>query len=165
MEGLDPSLFEKVSVIEGSLSPLLEEGSRAIAVAVSTDDYGNILNPDLYPEIGIAQTITYVEDAWFIDSRTGEKSTENTPAEFLEYHVAQSHDAEYTVCALIDVPYSMSYRFSGSGFDYVLPVSVLEADSGLDAVPLLYLFDTPDAQTEKEAEALFKVLPATTPLP
>ena len=158
VEGLDPSLFEKVSVIEGSLSPLLEEGSRAVAVAVSTDDYGNVQNPDLYPEIGSVQTITYVEDAYYIDSRTGEKSTEDTPEEFLEYHVARSHDAEYTVCALIDVPYSMSYRFSGSGFDYVLPVSVLEADSGLDAVPLLYLFDTPDAQTEKEAEALLQGL-------
>ena len=109
VEGLDPSLFEKVSVIEGSLSPLLKEGSRAVAVAVSTDDYGNVLHPELYPEIGSVQTITYVDDAWYIDSRTGEKSTEDTPEEFLEYHVQR------TRCSSSSLPVRYARRADRKG--------------------------------------------------
>lgn len=78
---MDESLFEKLTFVEGDLEPLFQKDSNAIAMAVYTDDYGNVSMSDYYPSIGSTQTITYVEDAYYIDSRTGEKSNETTPQE------------------------------------------------------------------------------------
>ena len=35
-----------------------------------------------------------------------------------------ARDVEYTVCALVELPNSMSYRYSGIGYDVVLSVDV-----------------------------------------
>ena len=153
IEGLDESLFEKLTVVEGDLAPLFREDSNAIAMAVYADDYGNVETPEYYPEIGTTQTITYVEDAYYIDSRTGEKcDTNTTPLEFLEYYIASSHDVEYTICAYVTVPHSMSYRYGILGYRFVLPVGRLAEDSRQKPVPMFYLFDTPDAAAEEAAE-------------
>ena len=160
IEGLDESLFEKVTVVEGDLAPLFREDSNAIAMVVDTDDYGNVEHPEYYPEIGTTQTITYVEDSYYIDSRTGEKCDENTPQEFLEYFIAQSHDVEYTICAYVTVPYSMSYRYGNLGYSFVLPAGRLAEDSRQEPVPMFYLFDTPDAAAEEAAERYLAELTA-----
>lgn len=160
IEGLDESLFEKLALVEGDLAPLFQEESNAIAMVIDTDDYGNVETPEYYPEIGSTQTITYVEDAYYIDSRTGEKCDENTPQEFLEYFIAQSHDVEYTVCAYVTVPHSMSYRYGTLGYGYVLPVARLAEDSRQEPVPMFWLFDTPDAAAEEAAERYLAELTA-----
>ena len=153
IEGLDESLFEKLTVVEGDLAPLFRQDSNAIAVAVYADDYGNVETPEYYPEIGATQTITYVEDAYYIDKRTGEKCDENTPQEFQEYFIAQSHDVEYTICAYVMVPHSMSYRYGLLGYRFVLPEGRLAEDSRQKPVPMFYLFDTADAAAEDAAES------------
>lgn len=160
IEGLDESLFEKVTVVEGDLAPLFREDSNAIAMVVDTDDYGNVEHPEYYPEIGTTQTITYVEDSYYIDSRTGEKSDEDTPQEFLEYFIAQSHDVEYTICAYVTVPHSMSYRYGSLGYSFILPAGSLAEDSRQEPVPMFYLFDTPDAAAEEAAERYLAELTA-----
>ena len=160
IEGLDESLFEKLTLIEGDLTPLFHEDSNAIAMAVYTDDYGNVSTPDYYPSVGSTQTITYVEDAYYIDSRTGEKCNETTPQEYLEYYIAESHDVDYTICAYVTVPHSMSYRYGTFGYRYVLPVARLAEDSRQEPVPLFYLFDTPDAASEETAERYLAELTA-----
>ena len=50
---------------------MFQEDSKAIAVVVLTDDYGNVSNLDFYPPVGSIQTITYIDDGHDIDSRTG----------------------------------------------------------------------------------------------
>lgn len=160
IEGLDESLFEKLTVVEGDLAPLFQEGSNAIAMTVYTDDYGNVTNLDQYPEIGTTQTITYVEDSYYIDKRTGEKCNENTPPEFWEYFIAQSYDVDYTICAYVTVPHSMSYRYGNLGYRFVLPVIRLAEDSLHPPIPMFYLFDTTDAATEEAAEHYLAALTA-----
>ena len=160
IEGLDSSLFDKVTVIDGDLSPVFQENSHAIAIAVDTDDYGNPIHTDAYPALGETLSITYVQDAYYIDSRTGEKCSEDTPEEYLRYQIDRSHDVNYTVCAYVSVPYSMSYRYSIFGYSLVLPVKALEQDSGQKVVPLFYLFDTPDASAEADAEEFLADLTA-----
>lgn len=153
IEGLDETLFEKLTVIEGDLAPLSDKAKNAIALDVYTDDYGNVTNQDFYPAVGDSLTVTYVEDAWYIDSRTGEKCNEDTPEEYLEYYIASSHDVDYTICAYVTIPYPMSYRYNlPFGYCTVLPEKTLREDSGQEAIPLFYLFDTPDAEAEAEAE-------------
>lgn len=153
LEGLDESLFDKLTVIEGDIAPLYDTEEHAIALAANTDDYGALAHPEYYPAIGDKLTVTYVEEAYFIDSRTGEKSDENTPEEYLEYHIAKGHDVDYTVCAYVDVPYSMSCRYTNNGYSAVLPVQTMQKDSGQEVIPLLWVFDTPDAEAEAAAES------------
>ena len=50
IEALDNSLFEKLQVFDGDISPMLEPNNNAIAIAVSLDDYGNLPNPEYYPK-------------------------------------------------------------------------------------------------------------------
>lgn len=160
IEGLDESLFEKLTVVEGDLAPLFQEDSNAIAMAVYTDDYGKVSISEQYPRIGSTQTISYVEAGYYIDSRTGKQCEKSTPQEFLQYYVAKSRDVNYTVCAYVTIPYSMSYRYGTFGHRFLLPVTTLARDSQQKPVPLFWLFDTPDAAAEDAAESYLAELTA-----
>lgn len=152
IEGLDDSLFEKITVVEGDLAPLFDENTHSIAIKVDIDDYGNIYNADYLPKIGETIPVTYVDDVTVIDSRTGAPADDNTPAEYCQIKETKSHDVNYTVCAFVKVPYSMSYRYNLMGHYAILPADILQRDSGREVVPLFYLFDTPDAAAEQAAE-------------
>lgn len=160
IEGLDEALFDKLTVIEGNLSALSDKDTNAIAVVVDTDDYGNVGELDFYPPLGSVQTITYIEETYYIDSRTGDVADENTPEEYLQLQIPASHDVNYTVCAYVTVPYSMSFRYYTAGYSFVLPVEVLKADSRQETSPMFYLFDTADAAAEASAEQLLAELTA-----
>ena len=152
-EGLDESLIEKLQVIEGSLEAFSDPDSHAIAAAVMTDDYGKIINREECPDIGDTLTVIYAEDAYMVDSRTGEKADETTPEEFMEYYMEGKKEINYTVCALVNVPYSMSFRYAiAGGITAILPAERMKKDSGQEIKPVFYLFDTPDAQAEADAE-------------
>ena len=152
MEGLDDSLFDKLTVVEGDISPMFQKDANAIAVVVHTDDYGNVGNLDFYPPVGSTQTITYIDEGYYIDSRTGNLCDENTPAEYVQLQLSSSHDVDYTVCAYVIVPYSMSSRHYSTGYSFVLPIEKLNHDSEHESIPMFYLFDTPDDISEASAE-------------
>lgn len=158
MEGLDESLFDKLTVVEGNIFPLFQEGTNAIAVVVTTDDYGNVSNLDFYPPVGSVQTITYIDEGYYIDSRTGNLCDENTPAEYVQLQLSASHDVDYTVCAYVTVTYSMSSRHYSPGYSFVLPIEKLNHDSQHESIPMFYLFDTPDAASEEDAESYLAAL-------
>lgn len=153
LEGLNESLFEKVTVVEGSLEPLFSPDSHAIAILAGVDDYGNLEEEETYPAIGDVLSVTYIDEYRYIDSRTGEPADDTTPEEYVEERVEASHFVDYTVCALVTIPYSMSFRFaSASGYDAVVTKDALSADSGMEIHAMFYLFDTPDEAAEAEAE-------------
>ena len=152
MEGLDDSLFDKLTVVEGDISPMFQKDANAIAVVVHTDDYGNVSNLDFYPPVGSTQTITYIDEGHYIDSRTGNLCDENTPAEYMKLQLSSSHDVDYTVCAYVIVPHSISSRHYSTGYSFVLPVEKLNHDSQHESIPMFYLFDTPDDISEASAE-------------
>lgn len=160
MEGLDESLFDKLTVVEGSISPLFREDTNAIAVVVHTDDYGNVNNLDFYPPVGSVQTITYIDEGYHIDSRTGNLANENTPAEYMQFQLSASHDVDYTICAYVTVPHSMSFRYYSTGYSFVLPIEKLNHDSQHESIPMFYLFDTPDDISEVSAESYLTDLTA-----
>lgn len=154
VEGLDDELFEKLTVVDGDLAPLFAPNERAIAIGVATDDFGNVVTKDHQPAVGEDITITYVEEAAYFDRRTGQLCDESTPNEDLELRLLRSRDVTYTVCAWVEVPYAMSYRFGVlTGYEAVLPIEVLRADSPDAPFPMAYLFDTPDAAAEQQAES------------
>lgn len=129
IEGLDPTLGEKLTVIDGSLDSLWEPDSHAIAIAVNLDDSGKLPDPGIYPAVGEKIKVTY-----------GNGDT--------------AYDVNYTVCALVDVPYNMSSRFYTIGYEAILSADALYRDAGEDNVfPMLYLFDTPSPEAEAAAES------------
>ena len=152
IEGLDEALLDKLTVIDGDLAALTDPKAHNIALVIPTDDYGNPIDRDMYPVVGEKLDISYVNEGYFIDTRTGELCDDNTPPDCLQYVIADSKDMEYTVCAWVTVPYPMSFRYGTLGYDLVLPAERLREDSGQTVVPLLYLFDTPDATAEEAAE-------------
>ncbi len=160
IEGLDDSLFDKLTVVEGDISPLFQDGTNAIAVVVSTDDYGNVSNLDYYPPIGSVQTITYIDEGYYIDSRNGNLCDENTPTEYMQFQLSESHDVDYTVCAYVIVQNSMSFRYHSPGYSFVLPIEKLNHDSRQESIPMFYLFDTPDDISEASAESYLAELTA-----
>ncbi len=151
IEGLDEALFEKLTVIAGDISPMFQEDSNAIAVVVLTDDYGNVSNLDFYPPVGSIQTITYIDEGHYTEIRTGNLSDENTSPEYI-FQPSASHDVDYTVCAYVTVPHSMSFRYYSTGYSFVLPIEKLNHDSQQESIPMFYLFDVPDDMAEASAE-------------
>lgn len=129
IEGLDPTLGEKLTVIDGSLDSLWEPDSHAIAIAVNLNDSGKLPDPGIYPAVGEKIKVTY-----------GNGDT--------------AYDVNYTVCALVDVPYNMSSRFYTMGYEAILSADALYRDAGEDNVfPMVYLFDTPSPEAEAAAES------------
>lgn len=129
IEGLDPTLGEKLTVIDGSLDSLWEPGSHAIAIAMNLEDSGKLPDPGIYPAVGEKIKVTY-----------GNGDT--------------AYDVTYTVCALVDVPYNMSSRFYTMGYQAILSADALYRDAGEDNVfPMLYLFDAPSSEAEAAAES------------
>lgn len=153
VEGMDNALLEKLTVLAGDIKPLQDPEAKAIAVTVDTDDYGNPEGGDAAPQPGEKLTVTYVDEGYYEDSRTGEPVTDATPEEYIRYHIEKSHDVEYTVCAVVTVPYQISFRY---GLMYsmkaVMGTEQLRKDSGTELDSLLYMFDTPDREAEKAAE-------------
>ena len=151
IEGLDEALFEKLTVIAGDISPMFQENSKAIAVVVRTDDYGNVSNLDFYPPVGSIQTITYIDEGHYTEICTGNLCDENTSPEYI-FQPSVSHDVDYTVCAYVTVPHSMSFRYYSTGYSFVLPIEKLNHDSQQESIPMFYLFDVPDDMAEASAE-------------
>ncbi len=142
IEGLDEALLSKLKVLEGDLSPLTQPDNYAIAMEVSLDDYGNVVDPENYPAIGERIKVTYGRDE-------------------------TAHDVYYTVCVWVEVPYDMGSRHYPMGYQAVLGVDTLRRDVGKGyVVPLLYLFDTPSPEAEAAAERYLAELTAseTSPL-
>lgn len=157
LEILDSSLLSKLTIHSGDLSALSDTSKHAIAIVVDTDDYGNMINPEKYPKVGDTLKVSYIRKDGVIDARTGEPADDSTPEQYLQYHIFKSRNINYTVCALVSVPYSMSYRyFSVDSYSTVLTHDQFLADSGQKASRLFYLFDTPNRKAETSAERYLK---------
>ena len=159
LEGLDETLFEKVTVMDGELAPLFDENTHAIAIRVQTDDYGNVDHIECYPKVGDTLTMTY-QRVYVIDSRTGGLADPATPEEYVELKEEEPREVDYTVCALVTVPYGMTFRYSGLGYDTILPAERMREDSGAEVIRKFYLFDTPDMEAENAAERYLAELTA-----
>ena len=151
LEGFDESLLETLIVCDGSLKPLLNPEKHAIALALDEDDYGNIIN--VPANVGDEITVTYIDEENVYDNRTGKLADEDTPEEYMEYRVEKGHDVTYTVCALVKIPYAMSYRFSTlASIGAVITSDALEQDMGKSPRRMLYAFDSEDEISEKSTD-------------
>ena len=138
--GLDENAFSRLKVCEGDIGKLSEEGY----IAVEKNDF---FNP------GDKVTIRYSDNSEYINTQTGEAYdimyAESIPVDewkFLEFS-EETHEAVYEIAAVVEVPYTLGYRFSLSNPLFVTSADDLFAQSE-HCAPLYIAFDTTD-----EAEA------------
>ena len=143
--GMDPFALDHLTVLEGDLSKLGDPDGNYIAAVYSTDDYDR---PDMdshWARLGDMVTIRYVEEYAYYDVNTGEVygPWENVPegAAYAERAV-KYRDVDYTVAALVTVPYAFSYRYYGAD-EFVMSSETFIRDTGTDCV-MYYAFDTTD---------------------
>lgn len=143
--GMEPFALDRLRLLEGDLSPLYTDGSRSIAAVYSDDDYGEPRPDSHWAKLGDTVTIRYVEEWEHYNPLTGEVFPEGTNLDTVAGYASRAkrwRDVDYTVCALVCVPSSLSYRYYGSD-EFILNDQTFCTDSGTDSV-MLYAFDTTD---------------------
>ena len=105
-----------------------------------------------WAKIGDTVTLRYVEEFEFYDPFTGEVlDPENIPDDQpYRTRAVKYRDIDYTVTALVDVPYPLSYRYYGSD-EFILNDQTFIQDSGTSSI-MLYAFDMQDEAAVQNME-------------
>lgn len=150
--GMDDYTRDHLNVLEGDLSTLDQPGTRNIAAVYSTDDYDNPVMDSHWAKIGDTVTLRYVEEFEFYDPFTGEVlDPENIPDDQpYRTRAIKYRDIDYTVTALVDVPYPLSYRYYGSD-EFILNDQTFIQDSDTSSI-MLYAFDMQDEAAVQNME-------------
>lgn len=148
--GMDKFALDRLTLIQGDLSPLYESGSKAIAAVVFSDDYNQPIEASHWANVGDTVTLR-MPTAWeFYNPETGEAyesydAAGNNP---IEQRPSEYHDETFTVTALVTVPGSINYRYYGSD-QFIMNSDTFKDFAGEDADVMLYAFDTADEKTEE----------------
>ena len=150
--GMDAYTRDHLNVLKGDLSTLDQPGTRNIAAVYSTDDYDNPVMDSHWAKIGDTVTLRYGEEFEFYDPFTGEVlDPENIPDDQpYRTRAVKYRDIDYTVTALVDVPYPLSYRYYGSD-EFILNDQTFIQDSGTSSI-MLYAFDMQDEAAVQNME-------------
>ena len=155
LSGMSPFALDHLTVLEGDLSKLYEDGGRYMAAVYADDDYGSADMGSHWARLGDTVTVRYVEETEYVDPDTGiaYASPEDVPAG--ANYVAQPvqyRDVEYEVAALVTVPSAFSYRYYGAD-EFILNDQTFIQDSGTSDV-MYYAFDTTDGANSAMEEFL-----------
>ena len=155
LSGMSPFALDHLTVLEGDLSKLYEDGGKYVAAVYSEDEYGNADMDSHWARLGDAVTLRYVEEYEYYDPDTGEVygAWEDVPqgANYVAQPV-QYRDVEYEVAALVTVPSALSYRYYGSD-EFILNAQTFVEDTGTSSV-MYYAFDTADEDNAPMEEFL-----------
>ncbi len=137
--GLEGAAFSKLKVYEGDIAKLAESGY----IAVEKNDYF---------KLGDKLTFIYTDKYEYLNTQTGAVYTEFDGIPISEYEFIEineeTHKIEYEIAAVVEVPYTLGYRFSMDTALFITSNEELLAQSEYPA-PLYIAFDTTD---EAEAE-------------
>lgn len=143
--GMEPFALDHLTVLEGDLAKLNDPDGNYIAAVYSDDDYGNPEMDSHWARLGDTVTIRYVEETEYYNPDTGEVygPWENVPeGAYYADRAVKYRDVDYTVAALVMVPYAFSYRYYGAD-EFVMGAETFLRDTGTDSV-MYYAFDTTD---------------------
>ena len=155
LSGMSDFALDHLTVLDGDLSKLYEDGGRYVAAVYADDDYGGAELDSHWARLGDTVTVRYVEETAYVDPDTGiaYSSPEDVPAG--ANWVAQPvkyRDVEYEVAALVTVPSAFSYRYYGAD-EFILNDQTFLRDSGTSDV-MYYAFDTADEANDAMEEFL-----------
>ena len=152
MYGMEDFPLRLLNVLEGDLAPLSDPSQKAIAAVYLSDDYNSTQWGSNWARLGDTVTIRHITEMEYFYRDTGEIVEDldaaiegNRPwGERAKVY----EDIDYTICALVRIPNSISYRYRVLGCDeFILGAERFKQDTGTDSV-MTYLFNTTD-----EAEA------------
>lgn len=154
--GMEAFALDQLTVLDGDLSKLYAPGSRAIAAVYSTDDYGAPEMDSHWAKLGDTVTVRYIEEFEYYDNTTNqpipidEVGDAYASGRSITQYAKTYQDVDYTVAALVSVPFPLSYRYFGDD-EFILNDQTFIRDSGTDSV-MYYAFDTtPEANAAMEA--------------
>lgn len=116
--GMETFCLDKLNVFEGDISKLYGEGNYVAAVYM-TDDYGDIEPESHWAKVGDKVKVRYVDK--------------------IEESVISYHDVEYEVAALVDVPWSLGYRYYARD-EFVMNADAFKRDTQTDSI-MYYTYD------------------------
>ena len=155
LSGMSGFALDHLTVLEGDLDKLREDGGRYVAAVYSADETGNADPSSNWARLGDIVTVRYVEETEYVDPDTGiaYSSVEDVPAgaNWVEQPV-KYRDVEYEVAALVSVPSAFSYRYYGAD-EFILNDQTFIQDSGTSDV-MYYAFDTADEANDAMEEFL-----------
>ena len=138
--GMEDFVLGKLTVIEGDISKLSEDGNY-IAAVYDTDDYHNVYEDWHWAHAGDRVTLRYVDQYEYYDPDTGEVYDENTDLNTVRWakRAREYREEEYEVVATVAVPGKLTYRNYGED-DFVMGAETFRQATGTDAV-MYYAFD------------------------
>ena len=155
LSGMSDFALDHLTVLDGDLDKLREDGGRYVAAVYNEDEYGHADMDSHWARLGDIVTVRYVEKSEFVDPDTGiaYPSVEDVPAgaNWVEQPV-KYRDVEYEVAALVSVPSAFSYRYYGAD-EFILNDQTFIQDSGTSDV-MYYAFDTADEANDAMEEFL-----------
>ena len=147
--GLEGFILGEVNVLDGDIAPLSDPSQNAIAAVYSADDYGVIDENTNCFQVGDTVTLRYVEEWVNVDTDTGEEifpeeadaRYERGEANFVPW-AKRYTEKEYTVCARIEIPSALTYRYSTLGAsELAMGAERFQRDTGMSSV-MIYAFNT-----------------------
>lgn len=147
--GLEDFILGEINVLEGDVAPLSAPGRNAVAAVYSADDYGAISEDSNCFKVGDTVTLRYVKEWVNVDADTGEEiSPEESVA---RYNRGENNfvprakvyeEKTYTVCAMIEIPRALTYRYTLlGGSALAMGAELFRQDTGMSSV-MLYAFNT-----------------------
>lgn len=154
--GMEDFPLSLLDVLEGDLAPLSDPTQNAIAAVYRPDDYNSTQWDSNWAKLGDTVTVRYITEMEFFYRDTGEIFTDvDTAIESGRSWGERAkvyEDIDYTVCALVQIPSSISYRYRVVGCDdFILGAERFMQDTGTASV-MTYLFNTTD-EAEADMEA------------
>ncbi|MCR5031290.1 MAG: ABC transporter permease [Lachnospiraceae bacterium] len=153
-EGMDPFLLSKMEDAQGDLSLLNDPSGKYVAILTNIDEFGNPMLDENAPKIGEKITLAFAESVEIIDKTTGQVPEDMvySAPENMEGRYIGLTETECTVCAYVDVPFSIGPRRGTFAYDVVLGADTLKEIVGENMVPMFYAFDTASEADETAAE-------------
>lgn len=151
--GMEELPLRFLTVLEGDLTPLSDPSQNAVAAVYFTDDYNNIEWNSHWARLGDTVTFRYVTRREHYYTDTGEiiEDSNNMDSSRPSSDRAVGwEDRDYTVCALVAMPNSISYRYYGAD-EFVMGAEQFKQDTGTSSV-MTYIFNTAgEAEPEMES--------------
>jgi len=156
MYGMEDFPLSLLDVLEGDLAPLSDPSQKAIAAVYQSDDYNSTQWDSNWAKLGDTVTVRHITEMEYFYQDTGEIIEDVDAA--IEgsrpwgERAKAYEDVDYTVCAVVQVPSSISYRYRVVGCsEFILGAERFKRDTGTDSV-MTYLFNTTD-EAEPDMES------------
>ncbi len=159
IQAVNAELADTFKVYEGDISLLNDENGRYIALLTDDESYKYLSDDPNAFRIGDRITYGIPKLVLAKDKRTGMEPGEGVVYdENIEEEYVDVNEYEFTVCAYVGIPYSLSLRKGSFGKDGLLGAKTAKAVFGDDVAPIYVAFNTNSEADEAAAEQFISSL-------